>query len=142
MANQYNFDDGDLQLSADKVAQFTAALATEEVADPLQQLSDEAASKVARLTAGYVLDNNSIFEFIRALAVYNAYTNSGTPCPDDVETRYKSVDLELKEISKGLRVNLPKAPDAALQPNAGIAGSKRPLHGRLGSGFGDSGGQI
>lgn len=142
MANPYNFADGDLQLSADKVQQFTQALATDEVADPLQELCDEAAADVSRLTAGYILDNVSIFNFIRAIAVYNAYINSGTPAPDDVTTRYKNIWSELQSISRGERPNLPKVTDPALQSRAGAAGSQHRIHGRIKSGFGGSGGQI
>lgn len=142
MANQYNFDDGDLQLSTDKVQQFTSALATTEVIDPLQELCDEAASKVARLTAGYVLDQDSVFEFIRAIAVYNAYANSGTPCPPDVENRHKAAEDELKEIAQGKRPNLPKQPNAALQSKSGSAGSNTNVPGRMGCGGSATGGQI
>jgi hypothetical protein len=131
MSNAYSFTNGNLQLSADKVAQFTAALATTEVADPLQQLCDEAAADVARLTAGYILDATSISNFIRALAVYNAYLNSGTPSPEDVSTRFKSVWNELQSIARGDRPNLPKVADAALASRAGAAGSAPLIHGRM-----------
>lgn len=137
MANQYNFDDGDLQLSADKAAQFTAALATDEVADPLQQLCDEAAAAVARLTAGYVLDDLSIFGFIRAIAIYNAFANSNTPVPDDVATRYKNAWSELQSIARGERPNLPKAADAALESRAGKWGSGQAIPGRMPGQFPD-----
>lgn len=123
MSNQYNFVEGDLQLSADKVAQFTAALATGDVADPLQQLCDEAAADVARLTAGYTLDNLSISNFIRAIAVWKAYSNSNTPVPDDVTTNYKAVNSELQSIARGERPNLPKVADAALSSRAGAIGT-------------------
>lgn len=131
MSNAYTFITGNLQLSADKVAQFTAALATTEVAEPLQQLCDEAAADVARLTAGYILDATSISNFIRALAVYNAYINSGTPSPEDVATRFKSVWTELQSIARGDRPNLPKVADAALASRAGAVGSAPLIHGRM-----------
>jgi hypothetical protein len=143
MANQYNFVDGDLQLSADKVTQFTNALTTEEVADPLQELCDEAAADVARLTAGYVVDSVSVFNFIRALVVFKAYSNSGTPVPPDIATSRKDAWSELQSISRGERTNLPKAADPALQSRAGAIGSARRIHGRMSGGFGNgSGGQI
>lgn len=142
MANQYNFDDGDLLLSADKVQQFTAVLTTEEVADPLQDLCDEAAATVARMTAGYVVDNESVFSFIRSIAVYNAYLNSGTPAPENVTTRYQDNMKELTAIASGQRPNLPKVTDPALQSRAGAAGSAHHIHGRIRSGFGGPGGQI
>lgn len=132
MANTYNFIDDDLLLSADKVQQFTAALATESVADPLQELCDEAASVVARMTTGYVVDTDSIFSFIRAIAVFNAYLNSGTPAPEDVTTRYNSNLGELSAIAGGKRPNLPKAVDTAQQSISGAIGSERRLRGRMG----------
>jgi hypothetical protein len=131
MSNAYTFITGNLQLSADKVAQFTAALATTEVADPLQQLCDEAAADVARLSAGYILDATSISNFIRALAVYNAYVNAGTPAPEDVATRYKSAWTELQSIARGDRPNLPKVANAALASRAGLVGGPAYVHGRM-----------
>jgi len=119
MSNAYNFIADNLQLSADKAAQFTAALATTGDATPLQTLCDEAAADVARLTTGYVIDTTSAFNFIRALAIYKAYTNSGTPVPSPVENSFKAVQLELQEISQGKRPNLPKA---ATTSQAGISG--------------------
>jgi hypothetical protein len=132
MANQYDFDDDDLLLSADKVEQFTLALATDEVADPLQELCDEAAAIVARMTTGYVVDNNSVFSFIRAIAVFNAYLNSGTPAPEDVTKRYASNMGELEAIAGGKRPNLPKTTVAAQQSISGAIGSERKIHGRMG----------
>lgn len=131
MANPYQFDDDDLLLSADKVQQFTAALATGEVADPLQQLCDEAASIVARMTTGYVIDNDSIFSFIRAIAVHNAYINSGTPAPPDVTARYEANMRELEAIAGGKRPNLPKTEVPAQQGISGSVGSERRIHGRI-----------
>jgi len=68
------FTKDQLLLSADKVAQLTKALATLSVADPLQYVCDEAAAIVARMTAGYVIDDVSERGWIRSIAVYNAYT--------------------------------------------------------------------
>lgn len=130
MANIYNFTDDNLLLSADKVTQFTAALATGAIPDPLQQLCDEAAADVGRMIAGYNVDVTSISNFIRAIAVYNAYVNSGTEAPPDVTNRYKYVMEELAAIAEGKRPNLGKVQDPNQVSIAGGGGSGCPLHGR------------
>ena len=90
MANAYNFVDQDLLLSADKVTQFT-----------------------------------------NALAIFKAYTNSGSPCPPDVVSNRKDAWDELTAIAEGKRPNLPKIADPALQSRAGVVGSSHRLRGRM-----------
>lgn len=117
-------------LSADKVAQLTKALATLEVADPLQYLCDEAAADVARLTTGYVLDDAAVRGFVRALALYKAYGYAG-PVPKDVQANYDSAVKELEAIAEGKRPNLPKVTTSSQSTISGSWGSGRKVGGRI-----------
>ena len=127
------FTEDQLLLSADKVAQLTKALSTTGVADPLQFLCDEAAADVARLTAGYVLDDASVRNFVRCLALFRAYSAAG-PVPLDVQKNYDQANTELQAIARGMRPNLPKVAVAGPAPQAGSWGSGGRVHGRMGRG--------
>jgi hypothetical protein len=125
------FDKDQLLLSADKVSQLTKGLATLSVTDPLQFLCDEALADVARLTAGYVLTDVQQQGFIRALAVFRAYTYANVPPPKSVQDAYDYAQKELDAIAKGERRNLPKTTDTALQPSSGQGGSQTRIPGRM-----------
>jgi hypothetical protein len=125
------FTEDQLLLSADRAAQLTKALATETVADPLQVLCDEAAADVARMTAGYVLDDLSLGNFTRSLALYRAYSKAG-PVPMDVQTDYDAATKELEAIASGKRPNLPRA-EAGTNPPSGQWGGATKVIGRMGA---------
>ena len=112
-----------LLLPPGKVAQLEKALTTLEVDDPLQLLCTEAAADVARMTAGYVLDEVSQRTFIRSLVLFRAYSAAGTGVPPQIQTDYDAAMKELEAIAKGERPNLPKETSDALTPIAGKAGS-------------------
>jgi hypothetical protein len=112
----------DLLLTPAKMTQLTTALANLNVADPLQYLCDEAAADVARFTAGYVLDANSVRNFTRSLGLYRVYSLAG-PVPMDVQKDYDSALLELQAIAEGKRPNLPRA-ETGDNPPSGKWGSK------------------
>lgn len=123
------FTDDDLLLSADKVTQLTKALSNMNVADPLQYLCDEASADVARLTTGYVLDDNSVRGFIRALALYRIYGYAG-PVPLDVQKAYDAASAELQAIASGRRPNLPRV-NTGVNPPAGQSGTQPYVPGRM-----------
>ena len=124
----------DLNLTADRLAQFATALADASGTNAvLQTYCNGAAADVARLTAGYLLDNDSITNFARPIALFRAYGDVGQ-VPPDVETSYKAAWSELQSISRGERPTLPKQANPALQSRAGVSGSNRRIHGRMGCG--------
>ena len=108
-------------LSPAKSAQLTKALATLGVADPLQYLCDEAAADVARLTTGYVVDDVSARGFVRALALFRAYSKAG-PVPADVQKDFDGAMEELQAIAEGKRPNLPRV-ESGDNPPGGKWGS-------------------
>jgi hypothetical protein len=126
----------DLNLPADKLAQFATALGDTSDADTaLQGICDGAAADVDRLTAGYVIDPDSYTNFARSIALHRAYAQAQfSEIPAAVETDYKAAWTELTEISQGKRPNVPKQPDPALASRAGAAGSNRRIRGRMGRG--------
>ena len=122
----------DLQLSADKLTQFAAALGDTGGSNALlQAICDAAAADVARLTTGYVIDPNSITNFAKSIALFRAYGQVG-PVPPDVEKTYDDNWKELQSISRGERPNLPKTQDTTQATIAGGWGSEHRLHGRTG----------
>jgi hypothetical protein len=125
------FTKDQLLLPADKVAQLTKGLATLSVADPLQYLCDEAAGTVTRMTTGYVLDDGSTRTFIRALALFAAYSNAGTGVPKNVADEQSAAMKELEAIAEGKRPNLAKAADASLDSIAGTGSSQARIKGRM-----------
>jgi hypothetical protein len=123
----------DLDLPDDKLAQIATALGDGSNTNAaLQGFCDAAAADVARLTAGYLLDDVSITNMARAIAIFRVLAQIG-PVPSDVEKNYDSYWAELQSISKGARPNLPKVPTAALASRAGTAGSGRRIGGRMGN---------
>ncbi len=103
----FTFTTNDLLLSAEKAAQLTKALSNLGVAAPLQYVCDEAAAEAARLTTGYVIEDNAMRGFVRPLALYRAYGYAG-PVPKDVQVQYDAVRAELEAIAQGKRPNLPR----------------------------------
>lgn len=124
------FSTNDLLLSADRSAQLTKALANLGVADPLLYICEEAAADVARMTTGYVLDEASMRNFVRSLALFRIYAKAG-PVPEDVQRDYDSALKELEAIAKGERPNLPKVPVEGQATIVGKWGSKTYVAGRL-----------
>lgn len=121
----------DLNLPADKLGQFAAALGDSSPAYPvLQTYCDDAAGDVNRLTAGYLLDATSLRNFSRAIALFRLYGQIG-PVPADIEKSYDAAWKELQSIAVGQRPNLPKTPDPNLASRAGAIGSAAHIHGRL-----------
>ncbi len=118
----------DLKLTADKLAQLTKALGggSSTTAD-LQDLCDEAAADVARLTTGYVLDELSTKNFTRAIALFRAYGYVG-PIPKDVQANYDAAMKELEAIAKGERPKLEQTTGQQTS-SAGNWGSKERLEG-------------
>jgi hypothetical protein len=125
------FTKDQLLLPADKAAQLTKALTTLGVADPLQYLCDEAAAVVARMTTGYVLDDASLRNFTRSLALFQAYSKSGTGAPKNIQDDNAAAMKELEAIAKGERPNLPKVAVAAVTPITGSSGSNCKIKGRI-----------
>ncbi len=123
------FTDNDLLLSADKSAQLTRALANLGVADPLQYLCDEAVADVARMTIGYVIDDNALRGFIRSLALFRIYGYAG-PVPKDIQASYDAARSELEAIASGKRPNLPRV-QTGTNPPSGQFGSKPYVKGRM-----------
>lgn len=121
----------DLNLPADKLSEFAAALGDAGSANAVvQTYCDDAAADVSRLTAGYLLDASSTRNFSRAIALFRIYGQIG-PVPPDVEKNYDSAWKELQDISAGKHSNLPKIPDPNLATRAGAIGGNRHLNGRL-----------
>ena len=125
------FTKNDLLLSADKAAQLVKALSSLGQADPLQYCCDEAAATVARMTTGYVLDDTSIKQLVRALALEKAYGYANAPAPEGVKTDAKNALEELQAIAGGKRPNLPKVATASQGTIAGTWGSGRKVGGRI-----------
>lgn len=125
------FTKDQLLLPADKVAQLTKGLATLGVPDPLQYLCDEAAAAVARLTTGYILDDASLRNFIRSLALFQAYSKAGTGVPKNIVDDNKGAMDELQAIAEGKRPNLPKVAAGSLVGIAGTSGSQARVKGRM-----------
>lgn len=105
------FTESNLLLTERKLTQLTAALANTDIPDPMATCIAEATADVARLTAGFILDDASINGFIRALALFKAYSLCG-PVPDDVNKQYDNAMKELNSIARGERPNLPRVPEA------------------------------
>lgn len=114
-----------LLLPPDKQAQLEAALANTGQPDPLGLCCAEAEADVARLTAGYLIERACLDGFIRALALWKAYTLAETAVPDAIQKSYDAAMAELRAIAAGQRPNLP-ATTAAPPPSAAW-GSRPPL---------------
>jgi hypothetical protein len=122
----------DLKLPAEKIAQIEKALGgdpDDAAAPELQVLCDAAAADVTRLTTGYVMDDASIENFTRAIALFRAHGQIG-PVPEDMQKNFDNAWEELKEISQGKRPNLQKANSTeGQQASAGSWGSKDKVSG-------------
>lgn len=105
------FTESNLLLTEKKLTQLTTALANTDIVDPLATCIAEATADVARLTAGFILDEDSINGFIRSLALYKACGLVGS-VPDDVDKQYDNAMKELNSIARGERPNLPRVPEA------------------------------
>lgn len=123
----------DLNLPADKLAQFANALGDSSNANvALQGICDGAAADIARLTAGYVIDPASLTNWGRSIALYRAYSQAQFgETPKAVSDDYKTVWDELTAIAEGKRPNLPKVSDPNQASIAGGFGGEHRLHGRV-----------
>ena len=123
----------DLNLPADKLSQFAAALGDASGTNAaLQGMCDAADADVSRLTAGYVIDPTSYTNFARSLGLYRAYSQSQfSEIPESVANDYKATWTELTAIAEGKRPNLPKLVDPNQAGIAGGYGGERRLHGRI-----------
>lgn len=110
----------DLLLDAAKLAQLTKALANTGVADPVQSCVNEGIAEVERLTSGYVIADAAKYGWIRALALFKAYSLAG-PVPEDVQKQYDGAIKQLEAIATGAVKNLPVAASES-GSNAGAAG--------------------
>ena len=124
----------DLNLPADKLAQFATALGdTGGQNATLQGLCNGAAAYVAQLTAGYVIDPTIITDWGRAIALYRAYAQAQFgEIPKAVADDYKTATDELTAIAEGKRPNLPKVSDPNQAAIAGGWGGEHRVHGRMG----------
>ena len=113
-----------LLLTDERQTQLTAALANTGLDDPLAQCIAEAAADVARLTAGYVIADESLAGWTRALALWKAFTIAELGVPEDIEKAYDAAVAELRDIAQGRRPNLPHA-EASPAADAGAWGSQR-----------------
>lgn len=117
------FEKTDLLLTDARLAQLEAALANVSVPDPLGVAITEAEAEVVRLTYGYVLAEPVLDGFIRSLALYKAWSITGS-VPEDVRRNYEDAMKELGAISSGERKNLPRVESPALDsPAMGSWGS-------------------
>lgn len=115
-----------LLLSEDKSTELTRALANTGIAAPLETCIAEAQADVTRLTTGYILDENSQNSFIRALALFKAYSLAGI-VPPDVEKQYDLTLKELTEIAQGKRTNLARPESTEGSASTGNWGSAEKL---------------
>lgn len=113
------FTPDQLLFTATKQAQLTAALANTGVEDPLQLCCEEAEADVARLTTGYTIAQESLDGWIRAVALWKAYTLAETGVPDAVQKSYDAAMAELRDIAAGKRPNLPRT-DAEEDPSSSV----------------------
>jgi hypothetical protein len=111
----------DLNLPADKLAQFATALGDTGGANAaLQGICNGAAADVARLTAGYVIDPASITNWGRTIALYRAYSQAQFgEIPKAIADDYKTTWDELTAIAEGERLNLAKVTDTTQSTIAG-----------------------
>ena len=122
------FEKTNLLLTDARLAQLEAALANVAVTDPLGVAIAEAEAEVIRLTYGYVLAELVMDGFIRALALYKAWSITGS-VPEDVRRNYEDAIKELGAISAGERKNLPRVEAPALaSPAAGSWGSQPDIY--------------
>ena len=123
----------DLNLPADKLAQFATALGdTGGENAALQGICNGAAADVTRLTAGYVIDPASITNWGRSIALQRAYSQAQFgEIPKAVADDYKTAWDELTAIAGGKRPNLPKVSDPNQATIAGGWGSDHKVHGRM-----------
>ena len=107
----------DLNLPADKVAQFATALGDTSGANAaLQGICNGAVADVARLTNGYVIDPTSLTNWGRTIALYRAYSQASFgEIPKAVADDFKIVWDELSAIAEGKRKNIPRVDDGAAQ---------------------------
>ncbi|HEY4414473.1 MAG TPA: hypothetical protein VGO57_02180 [Verrucomicrobiae bacterium] len=129
----------DLNLPADKLAQFAKALADasgQNVA--LQGICDGAAATVSRLTASYQIEDADITNWARSIALYRAYAQAQFgEIPKAIVEEYTETMKELNAIAAGERTNIPKVPDDALAGRAGKWGSGQAMPGRMPAQFPD-----
>lgn len=121
----------DLNLPADKLAQFATALGDASGTNAvLQGICNSAAADVTRLTNGYVIDPTSLTNFGRAIALYRAYSQAQFgEIPKAVTDDYKAVWDELAAIAEGKRKNIPRVDDGGQQSTStGGFGGQRRIH--------------
>lgn len=111
-----SFTADQLLLTDERKTQLIAALANTGLADPLGTCITEATADVDRYTAGYTIAQSSLDGWIRALALWKAFTVASLGVPDDIQKAYDAAITELKDIALGKRPNLPRT-DEADDPN-------------------------
>ena len=111
-----------LLLTDERQTQLTSALASTGLADPLARCITEAEADVARFTAGYVIAQDSLDGWTRAIALWKAFTVAELGVPDDIQKAYDAAVGELKDIALGKRPNLPRE-DVGSTPERGAWGS-------------------
>ena len=124
----------DLNLPADKLAQFAAALGDAGGQNAaLQGICNGAAADVTRLTAGYLIDPATVTNWGRTIALYRAYSQAQFgDIPKAVADDYKTAWDELTAIAEGKRPNLPKVSDPNQSTIAGGWGGAAQVPGRMG----------
>lgn len=129
----------DLNLPADKLAQFATALGDGGGLNAaLQGICDGAAATVSRMTAGYVIDAADITNWGRVIALYRAYSQAQFgEIPKAVADDFKEAMDELTAIAEGKRPNLPKVANTDLSGRAGKWGSGQAIPGRMPAQFPD-----
>ncbi len=100
-----------LLLTEERKTQLEEALANDDLTDPLAQCISEAEADVARLTAGYELEDAATEGWIRPIALWKAFVAAETPVPSDIQAAYDAAMKELEAIAKGERPNLPRTDD-------------------------------
>jgi len=111
----------ELLLTATRQSQLTAALANLGVPAPLETCIAEAEADVTRYATGYTLAGAARNGFVRALALFKAFSLCG-PVPADIQRQYDEAIAELKAIAAGQRPNLEQT--AAAPSSRGSWGSR------------------
>jgi hypothetical protein len=117
-----SFTPDQLLLTPDKAAQLTAALANLTEADPLQLCCTEAEADVTRYTTGYVIAQESLDGYTRAIALWKAYTLAEIGVPEAIQKAYEAAIGQLKDIATGKIPNTPRTPAEEELPSSDTGG--------------------
>lgn len=111
-----------LLLTPDKATQLTAALANLTEADPLQLCCTEAEADVDRYTAGYIIAQESLDGWTRAIALWKAYTLAELGVPEAIQKAYEAAISQLKDIATGKMPNTPRPEEEEEAPSSDTGG--------------------